>query len=93
MTERCNELESSLERTNNDLIQAKNIFEKQLEVEKESNRSMIKVLESEKTLQLRDMTMQLEIANAQRSEFENACSMLKDEVGVATLTNLHIKFI
>ncbi len=34
---------------------------------------MLNVLESEKKMQLRDLNMQLEIANAQRAEFEETC--------------------
>ncbi len=51
-----------------------------LKESEESHKDMLNVLESEKKLQLRDLNMQLEIANAQRSEFEDSCRSLREEV-------------
>ncbi len=41
---------------------------------------MLNVLESEKKLQLRDLDLQLEIAGAQRTEFEEEARSLREEV-------------
>ena len=72
--------EESLAKSESEMERVREMHKKELEDAKESHESMISVFDSEKKLALRDLNMQLEIANAQRSEFEEACNLMKQEV-------------
>ena len=74
------ELTAKKEALENEITVVTEKFEKKLSDLEESNRDHLQILESEKSLILRDLNMQLEIANAQRSEFEELSAQLKEEI-------------
>lgn len=74
------EVKARLRQAENEMEAVKDKYRRDLETERESHGDLIKVLDSEKQMAVRDLKMQLEIANAQRTEFEEACKLLKDEI-------------
>ena len=58
-------------------------FRKEIADLKESHSSDLNIFESEKKLIVRDLRLQLEIANAQKHEFEESAKALREELGDA----------
>ena len=89
--EKCKSKENGLIRKINDFESKEADFEmelnqiqtksdKEISEAKESAKDELKIIKAENEIALRDLTMQLEIANAQKSEFEETVEQLKQEM-------------
>ena len=80
LLKKLNDLEAHEADFEMELNQLKSQSEKQISGVKESCSDELKILKAENEIALRDLTMQLEIANAQKSEFEESVEQLKQEM-------------
>ena len=89
--EKCKSKENGLIRKINDFESKEADFEmelnqiqtksdKEISEAQESAKDELKIIKAENEIALRDLTMQLEIANAQKSEFEETVEQLKQEM-------------
>ena len=77
---KLNDFESKEADFEMELNQIQTKSDKEISEVKESAADELKIIKAENEIALRDLTMQLEIANAQKSEFEETVEQLKQEM-------------